>query len=440
MRIEKIEQDTILLPPYVLDTLKTLPWMTSNGTEIEFYHDDFIVVLYGVRGSTAYSGPNTIRYGSNTSCYQIWSPKLPQNHLYIGDGGSGILEIDDVIIKKLFSKKLNPFTSSEKELAPYLARLINTYTHYHYDHLHLGAPLAGIFHANGIPKMIIGGDNPKTQFSKTFKRPAFPRDFGEIQASYSFHNIEDPRSSVLIFTPNGDYREMSSSEFQSYLTQSNPQIRHQKTFYNLEDCVVARLYNADHPDPCISFRYENYNQSGQLLSSFVYMTDHEIRETDDKNAYFQKHVVGADVAYFDGQYNEQNFIPGFGHGRVEIIGEIAAKMELPNVLIGHHDPKRTDSQIDGMVVQANLAYTETLQKLGKTPEVPGRIVGASDRMLIFIPSRERARKGVVFGRMNLEKSSEIHSDAIGEQTSVQANYQAFDLTQVYKLDDLTQKL
>lgn len=440
MRTHKISQESILLPPYVLETLKTLPWLESKEGNFEFYHDDFIVVLYGVRGSTAFSGPSTIRYGANTSCYQIWSPKLPVNHLYLGDGGSGVLEIDDVIIKQLFSKKINPFTATPQEVEPHIARVLNTYTHYHYDHLHLGAPLAGIFHANGIPKTIIGGDNPKSQFTKTFRRPAFPRDFGEIQASYSFHNVEDPRSAVLVFTPNGDFREMTSSEFQSYLGQPNPQIRHQKTFYNLEDCVVVRLYNADHPDPCISFRYENYTQNGKLTSSFVYMTDHEVRETDDKNSYFQKHIKGADVVYMDGQYTEKNFIPGFGHGRVEIIGQIAAKMELSNVLIGHHDPKRTDTQIDTMMALANQSYLQAQQEMGAS-QTPGcRLVGASDRMLVFIPSAERKRKGVVFGRMNVEKGSEHLQDAIGPQASVQGSYQTFDLTQVYKLDDLTQSV
>lgn len=438
MRTHRISQDSILLPPYVLETLKTLPWLANSDGNFEFYHDDFIVVLYGVRGSTAFSGPSTIRYGANTSCYQIWSPKLPQNNLYLGDGGSGVLEIDDVIIKQLFSKKVNPFNASREEVAPHLGCVINTYSHYHYDHLHLGAPLAGIFHANGISKLIIGGDNPKSQFTKTFKRPAFPRDFGEIQAAYNFHNIEDPRSAVLVFTPNGDFREMTSSEFQTYLTQKNPQIRHQKTFFNLEDCVVVRLYNADHPDPCISFRYENYDQEGKMVSSFVYMTDHEIRETDDKNAYFQKHISGADVVYMDGQYTEKNFVPGFGHGRVEIIGQIAAKLGLPNVLIGHHDPKRTDTQIDTMIGLANQSYQEALGAQGKSPDTHSRIVGASDRMLVFIPSPERKRKGVVFGRMNVEQGHEDLKDAIGPQASVQGNYQTFDLTQVYKLDDLTE--
>jgi phosphoribosyl 1,2-cyclic phosphodiesterase len=428
-----IAEQAILLPPYALNTLKTLPWIESSPEGIQFHDDDFIAVLYGVRGSTAFSGPATVRYGSNTTAYQIWSPKLPTNVLYLGDGGSGILEIDDAVIRKMIAAGVNPFTASASAVSPHLARIINTYTHYHYDHLHLGAPLAGLFHANSVPKTIIGGENPKSQFVKTFKRPAFPRDFGEMQASYSFHDISDPRSSVLIFTPNGEFRDMSTSDFNTYLDSEHPQVRHNKVFYDLRDCVVVRLYNADHPDPCISYRYENYDHNGRLANAFVMMTDHEIRETDDRNAYFTRHVKDADVVYFDAQYNEKNFVPGFGHGRVEIVGAMAATLGLENVLLGHHDPKRTDDQIDAMVEEAHQAYQGRLDGKG------GRckIVGASDRMMIFIPAASRGRRGVVFGRMNIDRGDSTLTDDIGDQATVVSRYQSFDLTQIYRLEDHT---
>lgn len=429
-----LKENTVLLPPYVLTTLKTLPWMTSSPEGMTFHDDDFIAVLYGVRGSTAFSGPSSVRYGSNTTAYQIWSPKLPTHCLYLGDGGSGILEIDDVVLRKLFAAGVNPFTSPTAAVAPHLSRIFNTYTHYHYDHLHLGAPLAGLFHANAVPKTIIGGENPRSQFVKTFRRPAFPRDFGEMQAAYSFHDIADPRSSVLIFTPNGEFRDMSTSDFNTYLESEHPQVRHNKVFYDLKDCVVLRLYNADHPDPCISYRYENYDHRGKLVNAFVMLTDHEIRETDDRNSYFTKHVKGADVVYFDAQYNEKNFVPGFGHGRVEIVGAMAATLGLENVLIGHHDPKRTDDQIDAMVEEAHGAYRA---KLGDK-EGHCRIVGASDRMLLFIPGKSRGRKGVVFGRMNIDRGESPLKDDIGDQSTVVSRYATFDLTQVYRLEDHTQ--
>ena len=432
MKTVQIPQEKILLPDYILECIKKLPWLENNGSNLIFHPDDFIIIFYGVRGSTAFSGPDHFRYGSNTTAYQIWSPKLPLNILYLGDGGSGVLEIDKEIMQKCFNNNINPFTDSRQRVAQVIAGIINSYTHYHYDHLHMGAPLSGMFNANSIPKKIIGGDNPKSQFTKVFKRPAFPRDFGEIQASYSFHDIQDPRASVLIFTPVGEFRVMSTSDFNSFLNSGSPQIKHNKVFYNLNDCVVVRCYAADHPDACISYRYENYNRKGKLIMAATFMTDHEIRETDDRNSYFLNQVNHSDAVYFDGQYDNSNFIPGFGHGRVEIIGKTAAKLDLKNILIGHHDPKRKDDEIDKMVDMAREFY----QKNRENKEDEALIVGASDRMMLFIPGKERKRNGVVYGRMDLEKGRKI-KDEVGEQSEVISEYKSFDLTQKYYLEDKT---
>lgn len=423
----------MLIPSYILDCLKKIEWIKSDDTNITFYPDDLMFILYGARGSTAFSGPDHIRYGSNTTAYQIWSPKLPVNMLYLGDGGSGILEISNIVLKKLFARGINPFTADAKKVAPVIAGINNTYTHCHYDHLHMGTPLAGIFHANSITKNIIGDTNIKTHFTKAFKRPVFPRDFGEIQACYHFQSIKEPRASVLIFTPDGEFKVMGSSTFDSFLTTTNPQVKHKNVFFNLEDCLIVRCAVADHPDPCISFRYENYNSSGELLNAIVFMTDHEIRESDDFNSYFVKHVDNCNAIYLDGQYETKNYVPGFGHGRVEIIGRIMAKLNINNILIGHHDPQWTDKQIDEMITLARKYYEENLRE-GNTG--PSRLVGAADRMMLFIPGRERQRKGVVFGRMNCDRGYEI-KDEIGSQSTVISEYKSFDLTQVYRIEDFT---
>lgn len=435
MKTKKIPIESMLVPSYVTGCIKNLEWIEKDEKSITFYDDDFLMIFYGVRGSTAFSGPDHIRYGSNTTAYQIWSPKLPLNVLYLGDGGSGMLEIDDAIIGKLFSKGINPFTQANKDVAPVVENVINTYTHYHYDHLHMGTPLAGLFHANSIKKTIIGGDNPKRQFSTAFKRPAFPRDFGEIQGSYSFYDLQDPRSSVIVFTPNGEFRVLTSSDFANYIQGTNPQIRHNKVSYNLEDCVVVRCNTADHPDPCIAFRYEYYDSKGENQMAVTFLTDHEIRETDYMNKYFLDSVNNANLLYIDGQYTNDNYIPGFGHGRIEIIGKTAASLSIDNILIGHHDPKRRDDEIDAMVEKARENYRQAVGA-GDGEVRQSRIVGATDRMLVFIPGKQRGRKGIVFGRMSLNKKDEV-DDEIGFHPIYDSIYNQFDLTSTYKIDDYT---
>lgn len=410
----------LLLPEYITNSLSDINWINtkkdSDGDEsIEFYANDLIMITYGTRGSTPFSSPECLRYGGNTTSYQIFSPKLKENYLYLGDGGSGILEIDKAVINKCFSQGVNPFTDSKEKVSSVIAEIINTYTHYHYDHLHTGAPLTGLFHSMAIRKMIIGGWAPRRVFQSVFKRPVFPRDFSEMDASYAFYEIKDVRSSVLIFLGNGDFKEMGRSEFQNLLRQNTPQIKHKKIGHDLANCVVVKCFPTAHPDPCISYRYENYNKNNEVVSCITFMSDHEIRNTDYRETYFKEQVAGSDALYIDGQYEEKNYIPGFGHGRVELIGDMAQKLKIPHVAIGHHAPTREDRQIDEMMVLAN--------KSNEDSEFKSNLFGASDRMMLFVPAKERGLTGAVIGKMKLT-----------------VNNEGTDLTTTYSLDDHTSKM
>lgn len=426
MRILRKKAKNVLLPSYIIDCLKEIDWINyekddenPNEDIIEFHPDDLILITYGTRGSTPFSGPECLRYGGNTTSYQVYSPKLLDNHLYLGDGGSGILEIDKTVIKKCFAVGINPFTDPKEKVSEIISDIVNTYTHYHYDHLHTGAPLAGLFHTDAVRKLIIGGWGPRKMFQNVFKRPLFPRDFSEIDASYSFYEIKEARSSVIIFLPNGDFREMGISEFKNLLKQNLPQIKHKKVSHDLQDCVVVKCFPTDHPDPCISYRYENYNDRNEIMTCITFMTDHDIRDTDYRENYFRNQVQGCDAIYIDGQYEQKNYVPGFGHGRVELVGEAAKHLHLPYVFIGHHDPTREDSQIDAMI---NLA-----KESSKGGETESTILGASDRMMIFCPGKTRNRKGIVLGKMDLVLGDKLEAGS-GLCSEVKGSYGYHDLT------------
>lgn len=433
MKLIRKNTNKLLLPDYIIKCLSEIDWVNVNeGSDgenvIEFYDNDLLMITYGTRGSTPFSGPECLRYGGNTTSYQIYSPKLPSNYLYIGDGGSGILEIDKAIIKKCFSQGINPFVDSKEKVANVVTEVVNTYTHYHYDHLHTGAPLAGLFHSLVVRKMIIGGWGPRRMFQNVFKRPIFPRDFSEMNASYAFYQIKDPRSSVIIFLPDGDFKEMGCSEFKNLLKQNVPQIKHNKVSHDLANCVVVKCFPTCHPDPCISYRYETYNHDNQIVSSITFMTDHDIRDTDYRETYFRDQVAGCDALYIDGQYENKNYIPGFGHGRVELIGEMAQKLKVPNVAIGHHDPTREDNQIDAMIELAKAANESS------DSDFRSNILGASDRMLIFVPAKERGRKGIVIGKMDLKIGRKVEANLTSE---LEGTYAYTDLTSGYSVHDHT---
>ena len=430
MELIQLKDEDVYLPDYVVQSLKELSWMECEGGKITFHPDDLILIHYGTRGSTSFTGPSLVRYGSNTTCYQIFSPKLPADVVYLGDGGSGMMEASKIIFEKLKKKGINPFTAKKEDLTAYYSHALISFTHYHYDHLHLGFPLTGLAHANSLDKVIIGSDNPKLQIRQAFRRPVFPRDFGEIASAYSFYDIKEPRSTLMVYLPNGDYKVMDLSAFDTVQKQANPKIRHKGLFYELHECLVVRTCPLSHPDPCNSYRYENYDKNGDLKTAITFMTDHETQETHSNDMYYVKQMKGSDYLYIDGQYDEETYVPGYGHGRVEVAAKIMAEVDLPFVGIGHHDPNRTDYEIDEMIQKAKSVYKD------RTPKGTGKIIGASDRMMVFVPAKSRNRRGVVFGRMDVS-ISEMIADDIGAQIQLKGNYKNADLTSTYNTIDET---
>ena len=58
-------------------------------------HSDFAVRFWGVRGSIACPGPDTVRYGGNTSCVEVRAG----GKLFIFDSGSGIRLLGNALMK-----------------------------------------------------------------------------------------------------------------------------------------------------------------------------------------------------------------------------------------------------------------------------------------------------------------------------------------------------
>ena len=56
-----------------------------------------LVHFRGVRGSIPSPGPNTVRYGGNTTCIEIWSD---DGQLIILDAGTGIFPLAQSLLDK----------------------------------------------------------------------------------------------------------------------------------------------------------------------------------------------------------------------------------------------------------------------------------------------------------------------------------------------------
>ena len=131
-------------------------WMQTGVTAMR-------IRFWGVRGSIACPGPETIRYGGNTPCIEIRCGK----RVLIFDGGTGLRALGNVLVKDKTIRECDIFL-----------------THCHLDHV-TGLPFFAPFFVDGYRIRIWAGnllpdESIEQVMRKLMSSPLFPvrgRDF-----------------------------------------------------------------------------------------------------------------------------------------------------------------------------------------------------------------------------------------------------------------------
>ena len=102
---------------------------------------------------------------------------------------------------------------------------------------------------------------------------------------------------------------------------------------------------ANHPGGSFGYRVENEGRS------FVYLTDNELEPPYEKATDFDgfvKFCWKADVLIHDAQYVEPDMPHkhGWGHSLVRQVCDLALKAEVRHLILYHHDPDRSDQELD----------------------------------------------------------------------------------------------
>jgi phosphoribosyl 1,2-cyclic phosphodiesterase len=255
--------------------------------------------VWGCRGSIAAPGPDTLRYGGNTSCVEV---RLASGHALVLDAGTGMRPLGVVM---------------EGEDHAELHLLL---THLHLDHLQG----LGFFRPLFVPDLEIhiwGPTSPVQHLSERIAMylspPLFPVRLDDIPSRVTFHDAPDEPVAI--------------------------------------GSATIRAAKVTHQGPTLGYRIE---EAGRTL---VYLPDHEPALGSDLRAVPASWISGnaiaqgADVLLHDAQYREHEYPHhvGWGHSGVGATMEFARKADVGTVVLFHHDPYHTDDELELLLAEAH---------------------------------------------------------------------------------------
>jgi phosphoribosyl 1,2-cyclic phosphodiesterase len=276
-----------------------------------------ILKFWGVRGSIPSPGARTVKYGGNTLCLELRFED--SGRLIIIDAGSGIRELGEDLISR---SKNNGHIKAEIFL-----------THTHLDHI-LGLPF--------FAPIYVSGNHLKIYGPVTYEEDSLEEVIGG-QLSYRYFPVRQEELDATIEYIN--------------LREGN---------YDLGDGILMTAKYLNHPLLSLGYRFE---YRGRIICTAfdtepfynVFTTDPFDPNYDEILAYegetaaqeenlrMEEFVSAADLLIHDGQFTSAEYESGkqgWGHSPMERVIEVAQRAKVKRLALCHHDPIRTDAQID----------------------------------------------------------------------------------------------
>lgn len=275
------------------------------------------VTLRGTRGSIATPGPDTLRYGGNTSCVDVLGDA---GTVLVLDAGTGIRQLNAALPR-------------------HLKRIDILLTHLHMDHI-LGLGFFAPLHDPEAEVHIWGPASTMQNLQARLKRylspPLFPVRLSDLACKLMFHEVP--------------CAELDIGEFR----------------------VSAAL--VCHPGPTVGYRIA-CPQGGVL----TYLPDHEpalgvLRFPTLPRQWTSGAALAenASLLIHDSQYTGAEYAKrqGWGHSAIEQTLAFATLTGVRRLVPFHHDPEHNDALLDQILAEA-------VQKANPPYQVSAGLEGAT---------------------------------------------------------------
>ncbi|WP_018934890.1 MBL fold metallo-hydrolase [Thioalkalivibrio sp. ALJ24] len=267
--------------------------------------------FWGVRGSIPVPGPQTLRYGGNTTCIEV---RGAHDELIILDAGTGIFQLARQLLADM----------------PLEASIFITHTHW--DHIQ-GLPFFIPIFVAGNRIRIHGAADPVNQ-----------RDIREVlsrQMDYAFFPV---RNNELAATM--DYvtlREGETTQAGSVTVTSMIMGHPVLDFaYRLESGGRTLVFTGDHEWP---YNIHAPGEEGHAEYEAL---------VQERRAAIIDFFRGADALIIDSAYTPEEYPrrTGWGHGTFDASIRAAREAGVGQVWLTHHEPTRDDDELDRVFAEA----------------------------------------------------------------------------------------
>ena len=250
--------------------------------------------MCGVRGSNPTSGAAFLRYGGHTSCVALAHDGEPPT--LVLDAGTGLHRVASLL-----------------DGGPFVGSIL--LGHLHWDHTH-GLPFfpAGDRPDGQVDVYLPAQGDPLAVLGRVMSPPHFPITPDQLRGKWDFHSLETGEHQIEGFT---------------VLATEVPHVGGRTFGFRVSDGHSTLTYISDH---CPTAYGPGPDGVGEYHDAALAL------------------ALGADVLIHDAEYTDEE-LPArahYGHAACDYAVRLAAVADVRRVVLFHHDPSRTDDEIDAI--------------------------------------------------------------------------------------------